>query len=177
MTTVEYNLIDTFALFDLGAIKSIDKENTRTIKNWPGMWPHPFIFNSIRAISKIYSFKKRLNNFFKKIDPLFANANEEGKMELYAIINRNTDIINDLAEEIDLTKEKYNDSFLKRYYTRSTQKMVVLVNLKDEYYYKLAYPDKPDSNDPEFIRQVCEAHKKADLHSSDLWPIYLVRGM
>lgn len=138
----------------------------------------PFvIFNNIRAISKIYSFKKRLNNFFKKIDSLFANANEEGKMELYAIINRNTDIINDLAEEIDLTKEKYNDSFLKRYYTRSTQKMVVLVNLKDEYYYKLAYPDKPDSNDPEFIRQVYEAHKKADLHSSDLWPIYLVRGM
>lgn len=44
MTTVEHNLIDTFALFDLGAIKSIDKENTRTIKNWPGLWPHPLLF-------------------------------------------------------------------------------------------------------------------------------------
>ena len=68
MTTVEHNLIDTFALFDLGAIKSIDKENTRTIKKVARVVAPPFvIFNNIRAISKIYSFKKRLNNFFKKL--------------------------------------------------------------------------------------------------------------
>lgn len=163
MTTIERSLINEIALLNSGLINSSNKHNAKTIRKVTKVVSRPFIlYNQLIKLRELYYLKQDVKKTYRGYDKLFYTVGLDEKVEVYSQVYQITEMINECIESVDLSKPK-NSSYISKLSNKLLLKIIAFINKKENEYYKLTYPEKPDINDPNFIKQVLEAHGEADI--------------
>lgn len=118
------------------------------------------VSKNFKGYKKIRKADKQLRDYMAQFETAFNLANEEQRIEMYSSLNQLVCTLNEIPVN---GVEKTKGGFFTKGIIKTYVRLMEYVNNVDQKYYKLTYPTNGDPNDPEFIKQILEAHSKSNV--------------
>lgn len=141
------------------------KENLKTVLAIAKVLATPIvIFRNVKNLIYVKGLYRNVTKFTDKVRVAFTTYSEEDKFEIYAYYSTLKETLSEVIETKKPNEKKGG------YLTKAIAKQVIdlyeYVLKADEEMYKIAYPGSKDSNNPDFIKEVLEAHIKYNMKNS-----------